>query len=609
MAGPTDDSTDTTDGGETDGEDTLELTDEVRSMEPQESDRSDVRSTQKMEAVAPDDLDDEPGDESGDDAPSAAVVTPRGGTDTVADAEDSDESQTEEDPEQARHERVLKTIQMKAVDRSMIEREGQVRQLEGTLPLLSNRFAPDLVVSSPEMLVRNWTDEVPGEDAAAGEQVADEQDVAHGLAEKGERETIDVGPAEPDENSPDDAEEPAAADAAGEAAGGSPDTPTEPPDQWSPPDSGSEETVDSSEGRVERPSPAAPQTPPDQAGPPDEAPTASPGDSGGTATVESDRRPPEADEPPPKPEGEPPREESPTGRQAVEPGEGPGEEPPEIEPEEEPAEEPPEVVPEEIAEAEDERAGLGGTWIEEAFGEEYLMTLPSSVHQKTQREADFIEKMLSLQQGDQILDLACGYGRHTVELAERGYDIAGFDLSQPLLEKALAEAKRRSLEINFFLGDMRGLTFADEFDACFCWQTSFGYYPDRTNLEILARINRSLRTGGRFLLDVMNRDFVVHDMPHRRWWEGTGCVFLEEGEFDDEKSVLHLNRKFVLDERELEHDYYIRLYSRHELAELLDRAGFRVHDVTGDLAHPGYFLGAESQRLIIRAEKVTSVLD
>ncbi|MBT8495438.1 MAG: methyltransferase domain-containing protein, partial [Deltaproteobacteria bacterium] len=94
-------------------------------------------------------------------------------------------------------------------------------------------------------------------------------------------------------------------------------------------------------------------------------------------------------------------------------------------------------------------------WFEEIFDEDYLRTLPFLTPQTTQAEATFVIDSLAAEPGAQILDVGCGYGRHAMELAARGYHVVGLDSSLPLLLRGADEAQRRGLNINFVHGDMR----------------------------------------------------------------------------------------------------------------------------------------------------------
>jgi SAM-dependent methyltransferase len=243
-------------------------------------------------------------------------------------------------------------------------------------------------------------------------------------------------------------------------------------------------------------------------------------------------------------------------------------------------------------------------WFEEVFDEDYLRTLPFMRADQTLREAEFISEALTSAPGSEILDVGCGYGRHAIELVQRGFNVTGLDLSLPLLIRAADEAQRRSLSVNFVHADMREMAFENQFDGAYSMLTSFGYFDEETNLRVAERIGRALRPGGRFLLDILNRDYVVADLPVRVWWEGTGCVVLEEVDFNFHTSRINTHRSIVFEDgRQLEQELSVRAYSLHEIGRLLRQAGFRVINVSGGLATRGDFFGSASRNLLILAEK------
>jgi SAM-dependent methyltransferase len=243
-------------------------------------------------------------------------------------------------------------------------------------------------------------------------------------------------------------------------------------------------------------------------------------------------------------------------------------------------------------------------WWEELFGDDYLRTMDRVEPKHVRRECDFIEDRLGLEKGAVMLDLACGPGAHAVELASRGYSVVGYDLSLAMLARAADEAQERSQKLNFLQGDMREMAFEDTFDGVYCWQTSFGYFDDEKNVNVLQRIHRALRAGGMLLLDVINHDYVAPRQPSLVWFEGDGCVCMDEMAVDFFTSRLRVKRTVMFEDgRAREVDYNIRLYALHELGKMLHECGFKVIEVTGHPAHPGVFFGSESPRLIVLAER------
>jgi SAM-dependent methyltransferase len=246
----------------------------------------------------------------------------------------------------------------------------------------------------------------------------------------------------------------------------------------------------------------------------------------------------------------------------------------------------------------------GRYWWEDLFNDDYLRACERMTEAQLSSEVDFIEDRLSIERGGTVLDLACGTGRHAIELARRGYEVVGFDLSLPMLARAGEEAQDRDAKLNFVQGDMREMTFEEQFDGVYCWNTSFGYFEEDKNALVIDRIHRSLKTGGLLLLDVINRDFLVRQSPSLAWFEGDGCVCMDEMTVDFITSRMKVKRTMLLDDgRSREIEYSMRVYSLHELGRILHEHRFKVCEVSGRIGTPGVFFGNESPRIVILAEK------
>jgi len=243
-------------------------------------------------------------------------------------------------------------------------------------------------------------------------------------------------------------------------------------------------------------------------------------------------------------------------------------------------------------------------WWEDLFDDDFIRTMDRAENKVISREVNFIEQCLGLEKGASILDLACGTGRHAVELSSRGYAVVGYDLSLSMLALAAEEAQGRNQKLNFLQGDMREMNFDQVFDGVYSWSTSFGYFDDEKNFDILQRMHRALRTGGVLVLDIINRDYVAPRQPSMVWFEGDGCVCMDEMQVDFFSSRLKVKRTAMFDDgRSREIDYSMRLYNLHEIGKMMHDADFKVLEVTGHPAHPGVFFGSESPRLIIVAER------
>ncbi len=246
-------------------------------------------------------------------------------------------------------------------------------------------------------------------------------------------------------------------------------------------------------------------------------------------------------------------------------------------------------------------------WFEEVFNEDYLRTLPYTTPEQTLREIAFIKESLASPPASKLLDVGCGYGRHAIELGQSGFQVTGIDLSLPLLIRAADESQKRALSVSFVHADMREMTFDAQFDGAYSMLTSFGYFDEETNFKVATSILRALKPGRRFLIETVNRDYVAAELPTRVWWEGDGCVVLEEVDFNFHTSRINVRRSLVFaDGRQVEQEISIRAYSLHELGKLLRQAGFRVIEVSGSVSTRGHFFGATSRNVILACERPTN---
>jgi SAM-dependent methyltransferase len=217
---------------------------------------------------------------------------------------------------------------------------------------------------------------------------------------------------------------------------------------------------------------------------------------------------------------------------------------------------------------------------------------------------DFIVKALDLPAGAKVLDLCCGQGRHSLELARRGFQVVGVDLSEALLYAARKRAESEGLSVTFLHCDMREIDFADEFDAVINMFTSFGYLESEAEDEkVLGKVAQALKSGGKFLLDVVNRDRLVRDFQAREWHAADeGWLVLEERTFDHLSGRMETRWVCVArDGVRYERLSSVRLYTASELRTMLERAGLKVTNLFGD--YDGSPYSWDSQRLIVVACK------
>jgi ubiquinone/menaquinone biosynthesis C-methylase UbiE len=126
--------------------------------------------------------------------------------------------------------------------------------------------------------------------------------------------------------------------------------------------------------------------------------------------------------------------------------------------------------------------------------------------QGTLGECDFIEQEITHNKSLKIIDIGCGTGRHSIELAKRGYQITGIDLSESQLKGAREKAKAQGVKINFQKHDARNLPFEGEFDlAIMLCEGGFSLMEtDEMNFEILKNATKALKDKGKFIFTTLN---------------------------------------------------------------------------------------------------------
>jgi SAM-dependent methyltransferase len=215
-----------------------------------------------------------------------------------------------------------------------------------------------------------------------------------------------------------------------------------------------------------------------------------------------------------------------------------------------------------------------------------------------------------------ILDLNCGIGRHSIELGKRGISVLGTDLSPYYIRiaKRSAESQQATDKVGFKVADMRrvGTVLAGEkFDGIINLFTSFGFYDDETNNDILRQCWGLVRPKGFFALEIMNRDWIVRNFQQRGFSRYENMIVLEDRAFNEKTSrigtiwtylVQKGDKNFVLEKQvTIEH----RIWSLHELIDIFEKTGWKFKAVYPGLRRqPQDIPLTEVQRLFFIALKV-----
>jgi SAM-dependent methyltransferase len=194
-----------------------------------------------------------------------------------------------------------------------------------------------------------------------------------------------------------------------------------------------------------------------------------------------------------------------------------------------------------------------------------------------------------------VLDLCCGFGRITLELARRGFCAVGVDITESYLQTAREDAAYEKLNIEFIREDVRSFKRPDTFDAAVNLYISFGYFDREEDDRLVARTAYdSLRKGGTFIIETLGKEIAVRDFIEADWFERAGFTVLTQYAPVDSWERLQNRWILIKDGARIERTFTQRLYAASELRQLLLETGFSSVELYGNWDEAPYDHRAET---------------
>ena len=237
-------------------------------------------------------------------------------------------------------------------------------------------------------------------------------------------------------------------------------------------------------------------------------------------------------------------------------------------------------------------------WFETWFDSEYYHKL--YINRDYEEAEQFITNLitnLKLDLKSNILDLACGKGRHSIFLNKIGFKTMGVDLSP----KSIAFAKKfNNTNLRFEVRDMRKSFCENQFDAIFNLFTSFGYFESTENIKVLKAIENMLKKNGVFVIDFMNTNKVIRNLVNEE------IKFIDQINFRLKRAYENGNIVKTIDFTDKEKDFHftekVQALFPEDFQSLISQTNLKIDSIFGDY-NLNPFDREVSDRLIIVGRK------
>ncbi len=224
--------------------------------------------------------------------------------------------------------------------------------------------------------------------------------------------------------------------------------------------------------------------------------------------------------------------------------------------------------------------------------------------EQTNAEADFLVKTLGCAPGSHLLDVPCGNGRHSLELARRGYQLTGLDISEQFIEEARASSSAIRAQVEWLLGDMRHFERESTFDGAFCVGNSFGYFVYSDMEAFLNCVSRALKPETRFVVGTgIAAESILPNLKERTWYQVDDILFAVENRYQSEDSCLDTDHTFVRDGKVETRQSKHWVYTAGEIRRMLERVGLAVLELYGSLDCQPFKLGSHSLYVVAQKRK------
>lgn len=234
--------------------------------------------------------------------------------------------------------------------------------------------------------------------------------------------------------------------------------------------------------------------------------------------------------------------------------------------------------------------------------EEYLYFYRDALtEERLKKEIDFLVRYTRLDQPLEILDLACGHGRHANALAQLRHKVTGVDITKGFLELAKEHASQLKVDVKYIHQDMRELNDENSFDRVFVLFTAIGYFDEEQNERVFRNVFRALKPDGIFCFDSHNRDsYMTYYLPSSVVERG-GNFMIDQRTFNSLTGHCLTKRTVIYNQSIKSFQQCVRFYNPTEIIKLFKQIGFSSIEFYENWE--GTLLGQKANRMIVVAKK------
>jgi 2-polyprenyl-3-methyl-5-hydroxy-6-metoxy-1,4-benzoquinol methylase len=245
---------------------------------------------------------------------------------------------------------------------------------------------------------------------------------------------------------------------------------------------------------------------------------------------------------------------------------------------------------------------MNSEWYEEWFNnDDYQVVYKHRDKAEAENLKELVLNNIDRKKINSVLDMACGAGRHSISFALEGFKVTAVDLSENLLKSAKQNAEKENVKIEFILSDIRDFKPVNKFDLVLNLFTSIGYFEtDKENIKVIKKAYDVLNTGGWFVLDYFNKNFILNNMIPITVENIGGRRITQIREIADNRVIKKINIKN--NGKESEFIESVRLFSENEITDILQNIGFKIGRIFGDFDSSNFDID-NSPRLIVIVQR------